>query len=61
MRAQLAVGAPFLAANWRGYLGRAFELSRVFTYKWTVNWKFLDEEVRASWGRSSGAVRPRGS
>lgn len=27
------------------YLSRAFELSRVFFYKWTVNFKFLPEDV----------------
>lgn len=30
------------------YLSKAFELSRVFTYKWTVNWKFLPEELFVS-------------
>lgn len=27
---------------------KAFELSRVFTYKWTVNWKFLPEDLFVS-------------
>lgn len=27
------------------YLGRAFEFSRVFFYKWTVNWRFVPEET----------------
>lgn len=27
------------------YLSKAFELSRVFLFKWTVNWRFLGEEV----------------
>ena len=26
-------------------MSKAFELSRVFDYKWTVNWKFLDPET----------------
>ncbi|CAG8779028.1 13962_t:CDS:2, partial [Acaulospora morrowiae] len=36
---------PFLVTYPRSYIGRAFEFSRVFTYKWTVNWKFFDEET----------------
>lgn len=42
---QILTAAPFLLKNWRGYLGRAFELSRQFFYKWTVNWRMIDEEV----------------
>ena len=38
---QLLLAVPFLRANASGYLGKAFELSRVFDYKWTVNLKFL--------------------
>lgn len=33
-----------MQANPRGYLKRAFDLSRVFKYEWTVNWKFVSEE-----------------
>lgn len=42
---QLFVGAPFLLHDWRAYLKKAFELNRVFTYTWTVNFRFLSEEV----------------
>ncbi|PNY23552.1 Dol-P-Man:Man(5)GlcNAc(2)-PP-Dol alpha-1,3-mannosyltransferase [Tolypocladium capitatum] len=42
---QLAIAVPFLAKNWRGYLGRAFELSRQFKFEWTVNWRMLGEEL----------------
>ncbi|TMW55969.1 hypothetical protein Poli38472_008617 [Pythium oligandrum] len=45
---QIILALPFLRHNWFNYLTKAFELSRVFTYKWTVNWKFLDEEVFVS-------------
>ncbi|KAH6673978.1 dolichyl-P-Man:Man(5)GlcNAc(2)-PP-dolichyl mannosyltransferase [Plectosphaerella plurivora] len=38
---QIAIGVPFWGANVRSYLGRAFELSRQFLYKWTVNWRFV--------------------
>ncbi|OQS05684.1 dolichyl-P-Man:Man(5)GlcNAc(2)-PP-dolichyl mannosyltransferase, partial [Thraustotheca clavata] len=27
------------------YVTKAFEFSRVFTYRWTVNWRFISEEV----------------
>lgn len=40
---QLLLGAPFLIDHPVAYLMRSFELGRVFQYKWTVNFKFLDE------------------
>lgn len=42
---QLALGAPFLLENPRGYIKMSFDLGRVFLFKWTVNWRFLDEET----------------
>lgn len=36
---QLILGAPFLLTYPVSYLRKAFELDRVFFYKWTVNWK----------------------
>ena len=42
---QLFLGIPFLAKNAAGYLHRAYEFGRVFTYKWTVNFKFLPYKV----------------
>lgn len=38
---QVALAAPFLRANATGYLGRAFELSRAFEHRWSVNWSML--------------------
>ncbi|CBK24812.2 uncharacterized protein [Blastocystis hominis] len=42
---QIVVGAPFIVTNPMGYFSRAFEFSRTFTYKWTVNFKFLPYEI----------------
>ncbi|KAK2608646.1 dolichyl-P-Man:Man(5)GlcNAc(2)-PP-dolichol alpha-1,3-mannosyltransferase [Conoideocrella luteorostrata] len=42
---QVAMAIPFLSNNWKGYLGRAFELSRQFKFEWTVNWRMLGEEL----------------
>jgi alpha-1,3-mannosyltransferase len=49
---QVVLAAPFVAHNWKSYVLKAFELSRVFTYKWTVNYKFLPESVFVdpAWG-----------
>ena len=41
---QLIIGYPFLSRYPISYLRKAFELDRVFFYKWTVNWKFLSEQ-----------------
>ena len=45
---QALLGAPFLATYPREYVGRAFELSRVFMPVWTVNWRFLPVAVFTS-------------
>lgn len=42
---QILLALPFLSGNWRSYLQYAFDLSRVFLYKWTVNWRLVDEET----------------
>lgn len=41
---QIVMALPFLPTNAIGYLCKAFEFSRVFLFKWTVNWRFLGEE-----------------
>ncbi|KAK0636828.1 glycosyltransferase family 58 protein [Bombardia bombarda] len=43
--AQLLIAIPFLTENPWGYLSRAFEFSRQFFFKWTVNWRFVGEET----------------
>ncbi|KAI9741441.1 MAG: dolichyl-P-Man:Man(5)GlcNAc(2)-PP-dolichol alpha-1,3-mannosyltransferase [Claussenomyces sp. TS43310] len=45
---QILKAIPFLHVNWKGYLNRAFEFSRQFLFKWTVNWRFVDEEIFSS-------------
>ncbi|KAI9721954.1 MAG: hypothetical protein M1812_001912 [Candelaria pacifica] len=42
---QFLLALPFLPTNAIGYLSRAFDFSRQFLFKWTVNWKFIGEEV----------------
>lgn len=42
---QLVLGLPFLFVNPVGYVSRAFDLGRQFLFKWTVNWRFLPEDV----------------
>jgi len=48
---QILLGWPFLSKYPVGYISKAFEFDRVFFFKWTVNWKFLPEElfVSKSW------------
>ena len=36
---QLVLGAPFLFTYPESYIRKAFELDRVFFFKWTVSWK----------------------
>ncbi|KAK0459611.1 glycosyltransferase family 58 protein [Desarmillaria tabescens] len=50
---QFLVAFPF-RANLREYAQGAFDLSRVFLYKWTVNWRMVSEEIFLSpqWRRA---------
>ena len=43
LQVQCVLGWQFLVANSRSYLSKAFELSRVFLWQWTVNWRWLGE------------------
>lgn len=51
---QVLFAFPFIRNNWRGYIQGAFDLSRVFLYKWTVNWRMVSEETFLSpqWRRA---------
>ena len=42
---QLLVGYPFLSTYPLEYLKGSFDIGRVFLYEWTVNWRFLSEEI----------------
>lgn len=43
---QVLVALPFLTSGFsKEYVGGAFEFSRVFFYKWTVNWRFVPENI----------------
>lgn len=42
---QILLALPFLITDPMAYFTRAFNFGRVFLYKWTVNWRFLDEET----------------
>nr|XP_023907866.1 dol-P-Man:Man(5)GlcNAc(2)-PP-Dol alpha-1,3-mannosyltransferase-like [Quercus suber] len=42
---QIMLAYPFLATSPRSYVARAFEFTRQFLFKWTVNWRFVGEEV----------------
>ncbi len=45
---QIVAGYPFLSTFPYEYISKAFELGRVFMFKWTVNFKFLPESVFVS-------------
>ena len=42
---QIFFAVPFLMEDARAYAHSAFNLGRVFLYKWTVNWRFIEEDV----------------
>lgn len=42
---QVLLSVPFITQYPRQYISSAFNLGRQFLYKWTVNLRFLDEDV----------------
>jgi len=49
---QFVLAVPFAIVNLSAYLSRAFNLGRIFIYYWSVNWKFIPENIFLSseWG-----------
>ncbi|KAJ7156088.1 glycosyltransferase family 58 protein [Mycena crocata] len=47
---------PFLEEDYWAYLRSAFDLSRVFLYKWTVNWKMVPEKTFLSQQWATGLL-----
>lgn len=50
----------FVRVDWRSYVFRAFQLNRQFLYKWTVNWRFVPEEIFLSSFFSSSLLAGHG-
>ncbi|WFD00422.1 dolichyl-P-Man:Man5GlcNAc2-PP-dolichol alpha-1,3-mannosyltransferase [Malassezia yamatoensis] len=42
---QVLIGSPFLMHDAQAYFSSAFDFSREFLFKWTVNWRFVGEKV----------------
>jgi len=53
---QVILALPFLLTYPKEYFGKAFEFGRVFTFKWTVNLKFLPEDVFVSKELATGLL-----
>ncbi|KAK7206289.1 ALG3 protein-domain-containing protein [Myxozyma melibiosi] len=45
LQVQIIVAYPFSSKFFLSYVTRAFQFNRVFLYKWTVNWRFIEEAV----------------
>ncbi|KAK9235426.1 ALG3 protein-domain-containing protein [Lipomyces kononenkoae] len=45
LQVQIILAYPFTSRFFISYVTRAFDFNRVFLYKWTVNWRFVDEAV----------------
>ncbi len=45
---QILLAVPFLLENPYNYLKGAFDLGRVFLHKWTVNYRFLPQDIFVS-------------
>ncbi|KAK9457558.1 ALG3 protein-domain-containing protein [Dipodascopsis uninucleata] len=45
LQVQIILAYPFSSKFFISYVTRAFEFNRVFIYKWTVNWRFVDESI----------------
>ncbi|CAK1358619.1 unnamed protein product [Cercospora beticola] len=45
VQVQGLIAYPFIMGGLSSYLTRAFEFTRQFMFKWTVNWRFVGEET----------------
>ncbi len=45
LKIKLILGGPFLLTYPVAYIHRSFDLGRQFFFIWTVNWKFLPEDI----------------
>lgn len=53
---QALLAANFLDGDRWAYLRSSFDFSRVFLYKWTVNWRLIDEDTFLSPGWAKGLL-----
>lgn len=53
---QILFGLPFLLSHPVAYISRAFNLGRVFIHFWSVNFKFVPEEIFVSKGFASALL-----
>lgn len=53
---QVVTALPFLIEDHQAYFSKAFEFSRQFFYKWTVNWRFVSEETFLSPAFATGLL-----
>ena len=42
---QVLLAVPFITVNARSYIGKSFQVTRQFLFKWTVNWRFIGEDT----------------
>ncbi|XP_019253203.1 PREDICTED: dol-P-Man:Man(5)GlcNAc(2)-PP-Dol alpha-1,3-mannosyltransferase-like isoform X2 [Nicotiana attenuata] len=45
---QIVIGLPFVLSHPASYISKAFDLGRVFIHFWSVNFKFVPEEIFVS-------------
>lgn len=56
LQVQVLIALPFMQTSALGYLSRAFEFTRQFLFKWTVNWRFVGEDTFLSKSFSIGLL-----
>ncbi|KAJ4488062.1 glycosyltransferase family 58 protein [Lentinula aciculospora] len=53
---QAMLAYPFLREDWHAYVNAAFDFSRVFLFKWTVNWRMVPEDTFLSQRWATGLL-----